>query len=121
MTRIEALAVTAAVALALAAGMAIPRADTSGPECGDACAVVNGVTVAKVRYKGELLPIQDFHGPAAVTVIASLSAETGYVWAFETAAEAEEFERRLGELERNCWVPGRCVGGQPAAAKPVGG
>lgn len=75
------------------------------------CIVVNGVPVRDVRYRGRVMPLQalQMHHPA-VTVVAPLSSETGYIWAFDTRDEADAFNRHLAAMARECWVPGTCTG-----------
>lgn len=85
----------------------------------NAAVVVNGVEVTRVRHHGVETPLDAFHADTVTaTVVAPLSAQTGYIWAFDTQTEADRFNAALIELERNCWVPGSCVAQPAITASP---
>lgn len=95
--------------LAVSTGVAGTVIAAKGTCSGDSCISVNGVLIRHVRYNGEVLDLAALPTlGASVTVVAPLSAETGYIWAFDSQDEADTFNAHLVVLEENCWVPGTC-------------
>jgi|APGre2960657404_1045060.scaffolds.fasta_scaffold102530_2 hypothetical protein len=78
-----------------------------GPCGGESyCLTVDGIAIRSVRYNGVVVPLGDSSLSGATTlVVPPLSRDVGYVWAFDSVREAEEFNLRLDVLERRCWVP----------------
>ncbi len=113
------IAVGGVLALSGVVGTGLAWQQTNAPRSEPPAIVVNGVPVTKVRHHGTETPLSDFHADTVTaTVIAPLSAQTGYIWAFDTQTEADRFNAALIELERNCWVPGTCSAQPGITANP---